>query len=176
MLEQEERAESTINQQPDKITPRHRALMRKLISGMTLSEACEDIGFSVPRASIITNSPLFKEELVRMEAEVSKGFVEAEAQKGGDSTRKILSESSNKAAETLKGALENGTPALQMSAARDILDRTGYAKEDKIKATVLVEPSQSLIDVVGRMVKEKKNESGRTDTEGGSGDKGGDTQ
>jgi hypothetical protein len=42
-----------------------------------------------------------------------------------------------------------------VNAAKDILDRTGYAKEDKLKAKVLVEPSQSLIDVMERIMKEK---------------------
>jgi len=70
MKEQEEKADSTINAQPDKITPRHRALMRRLVAGMSLSDACNDIGFSISRASIIVNSPLFQEEMKRMEGEV----------------------------------------------------------------------------------------------------------
>lgn len=67
----------------------------------------------------------------------------------------MLSESAETAARTLKGALSDENPLVRVSAAKDILDRTGYAKEDKIKAKVLVEPSQSLIDVMNRIVKEK---------------------
>jgi len=155
MKEQEEKADSTINAQPDKITPRHRALMRRLVAGMSLSDACNDIGFSISRASIIVNSPLFQEEMKRMEGEVEKGFVEAEADRSIDPVRKALSESSAKAAATLDGALSDENAVVRVSAAKDILDRTGYAKEDKIKAKVLVEPSQSLIDVIGRIVQEK---------------------
>jgi len=155
MKEQEEKADSTINAQPDKITPRHRALMRRLVAGMPLSDACDDIGFSISRASIIVNSPLFQEEMKRMEGEVEKGFVEAEADRSTDPVRKALSESSAKAAATLDGALSDENAVVRVSAAKDILDRTGYAKEDKIKAKVLVEPSQSLIDVIGRIVQEK---------------------
>ena len=55
----------------------------------------------------------------------------------------------------MEGALDNENPLVAVNAAKDILDRTGYAKEDKIKARVLVEPSQSLIDVMSRIVKEK---------------------
>jgi hypothetical protein len=155
MLPQEEKAESTVNAQPDKVTPRHRALMRRLVGGMTLSDACNDIGFTVSRASIIVNSPLFQEEMKMMEAEVAKEFAEAEAQRPADPTRLMLSESAETAARTLKGALSDENPLVRVSAAKDILDRTGYAKEDKIKAKVLVEPSQSLIDVMNRIVKEK---------------------
>jgi hypothetical protein len=67
----------------------------------------------------------------------------------------VLSESAETAARTLKGALSDENATVRVSAAKDILDRTGYAKEDKIKAKVLVEPSQSLIDVIERIVKEK---------------------
>jgi hypothetical protein len=155
MLPQEEKAESTLNAQPDKVTPRHRALMRRLVAGMTLTEACTDIGFSISRASLIVNSPLFQEEMRRMEGEVAKEFQEAEAQRPSDPTRIVLSEASEAAAQTLKFAMNDENPLVRVSAAKDILDRTGYAKEDKIKAKVLVEPSQSLIDVIERIVKEK---------------------
>lgn len=154
-LSQEEKAESTINAQPDKVTPRHRALMRRLVGGMTLSNACTDIGFSISRASLIVNSPLFQEEMKNMEREVAQEFAEAEANRSTDPTRLLLSESSEIAAKTLKGAMSDENPMVRVSAAKDILDRTGYAKEDKIKARVLVEPSQSLIDVIGRIVQEK---------------------
>jgi hypothetical protein len=159
MKEQEERADSTINAQPDKVTPRHRALMRRLVAGMTLSDACADIGFTVSRASIIVNSTLFQEEMKVMEAEVAKEFAEAEAQRPTDPTRMMLSESSEDAAKTLKFAMSDENPLVRVSAAKDILDRTGYAKEDKIKAKVLVEPSQSLIDVIERIVREKNVET-----------------
>ena len=155
MSPQEERAESTVNAQPDKVTPRHRALMRRIVGGMSLSDACVDIGFSVSRASIIVNSPLFQEEMKMMEAEVAKEFAEAEAQRPTDPTRLMLSESAETAAKTLKGALSDENPLVRVSAAKDILDRTGYAKEDKIKAKVLVEPSQSLLDVLGRIAGER---------------------
>lgn len=155
MLQQSEKAESTINAQPDKVTPRHRALMRRLVGGMTLSDACEDIGFTVSRASIIVNSPLFQAEMKTMEGEVAREFQEAEANRPTDPTRLVLSESAEMAARTLKGAMSDENAMIRVSAAKDILDRTGYAKEDKIKAKVLVEPSQNLIDVMSRIVKEK---------------------
>jgi hypothetical protein len=129
--------------------------MRRLVAGMTLTDACVDIGFTISRASIIVNSPLFQEEMKRMQEDVTSEFVTAEAEKSADSTRVVLSESSETAAKTLRGALDDENPIVRVSAAKDILDRTGYAKEDKIKAKVLVEPSQALIDVIARIVTEK---------------------
>lgn len=165
VLEHEDKAESTINAEPNGITPRHRALMRKLVSGMKIGVACEDIGMSISRASVVVNSPLFQEEMKRMEADLKEKFVEAEAEKSLDDTRVILSESAEAAAKTLKGALNNENPQVAVSAAKDILDRTGYAKEDKIKANVVVEPSQSLIDVIDRILVEKKGGSKDGDEE-----------
>jgi malonyl CoA-acyl carrier protein transacylase len=156
--EHEDKAESTINAEPDKVTPRHRALMRRLVAGMKLSDACDDIGFSISRASLIVNSPLFQAEMKTMEAEVAREFQEAEAQRPTDPVRVLLTESAEKAAKTLDGALSDENVMARVNAAKDILDRTGYAKEDKIKAKVLVEPSQSLIDVMSRIVKEKRIE------------------
>lgn len=154
-MEHSEKAESTINAEPNKVTPRHRALMRRLVGGMTLTDACNDLGFSISRASLIVNSPLFQEEMKMMEREVAQNFAEAEASRPIDPTRKLLSESSEKAARTLDGAMNDENAMVRVSAAKDILDRTGYAKEDKIKARVLVEPSQSLIDVLSRITMER---------------------
>jgi hypothetical protein len=154
-MEHSEKAESTINAEPNKVTPRHRALMRRLVGGMTLTDACNDLGFSISRASLIVNSPLFQEEMKMMEREVAQNFAEAEASRPTDPTRKLLSESSEKAARTLDGAMNDENAMVRVSAAKDILDRTGYAKEDKIKARVLVEPSQSLIDVLSRITMER---------------------
>jgi len=157
MKEHDEKSELTRLLEPGKIGPRHRALMRRLAAGMRLQEACEDIGFSISRASLVVNSPLFKAEMEKMQDDLNKGFVEAESEKisrSADPTRIALSESAEVAARTLRHALDDENPTIRVSAAKDILDRTGYAKEDKIKAKVLVEPSQSLIDVLSRVTKE----------------------
>lgn len=158
MLPQDEKKQSTIDAQPDKITPRHRALMRRLVSGQTLTEACGDLGFTVSRASIIVNSPLFQAEMKQMEADVGRDFVEAEALKSGDATRQVITDATEPAAKTLKQSLNSENESIRVTAAKDILDRGGYAKEDKLKARVLVEPSPALIDVLSRITTEKSVE------------------
>lgn len=154
MKEQQDKARSTINAQPDRLVPRHRALMRRLVAGMRLKDACEDIGFCLSRASVIVNSPMFQEEMRKMEQEVNHQFAQAEGNRAVDITKSLLSDSSEIAARTLRGALDDASATVRISAAKDILDRTGYAKEDKLKAKVLVEPSQSLIDVLKRIGEE----------------------
>lgn len=155
-----EHSESTKEQYPDKISSRHRALMRRLVSGMTLTQACEDLGYSLARAAVIVNSPLFKDEKVRMEKDVSKGFVDAEAGRlSSDPTRIALDNAKDKAVKTLKGCLDDQSGNVRINAAKDILDRTGYAKEDKIKANVVVEPSQSLLNMLSRVMGGKNGSS-----------------
>lgn len=163
-----EHSECTKEQYPDKINLRHRALMRRLVSGMTLSQACEDLGYSLPRASVIVNSPLFKGEQEKMAKNVDKGFVDAEAGRlAADPTRLALDNSKEKAVKTLKGALDDHSGNVRVSAAKDILDRTGYAKEDKIKANILMEPSQGLLDMLSRVMGGKNGSGGNAaDTKG----------
>lgn len=158
-----EHSESTKKQYPNKINLRHRALMRRLVSGMTLSQACDDLGYSLARASIIVNSPLFKEEKEKMAREVEAGFVDAEAGRlTSDPTRLALENAKEKAARTLDGALSDQSGTVRVSAAKDILDRTGYGKEDKIKANVLMEPSQGLLDMLTRVMGGKNGSSKST--------------
>lgn len=165
-----EHSESTINAYPDKISSRHRALMRLLVSGWTLSNACDALGYTVARASVVVNSPLFKEEKDKMEDALKKGFIDAEAGKlSTDPTRLALNETREMAAKTLKGALSDPSGNVRVSAAKDILDRTGYAKEDKIKANVLVEPSQSLLDMLSRVMGGKSGSNVNSATSAGEG-------
>ena len=59
----EEYSESVKLQQVKNLSMRHRALMRKLIAGKQLQHAAEELGYTMPRASIVINSPLFREEM-----------------------------------------------------------------------------------------------------------------
>ena len=156
MKEHDEKADSTRAAEPLEINNRHRALMRRLIKGWSLSDACADLGFSISRASLVSNSPLFIAEMEKMRGELDDRVIDGEVEKLeiSDPTRNLLSDTATKAALTLRGALDDGNAQVRVSAAKDILDRTGYAKEDKIKAKVLVEPSQSLINVLSRVAKE----------------------
>jgi len=153
--QQDEKAESTIRLQPKRISPRHRALMRRLASGMQPRDAAEDLGFSLARVSIVINSPLFQEELKLMQEEINSEHAKAEANRiTADPVRALLSESAIKAARTLDGALSDGAGAVRVSAAKDILDRNGYAKEDNVNMRHSVEPSEALLNLLSRMTSE----------------------
>ena len=156
-----EHSEGTKRLYPNDVSSRHRAAMRMQIAGHTLNDISAELGFNVQRLSLIMNSPLYIEEKEKMERDVGREFVEAEGKKlSMDKTAQFLQDSTLKAAKTLVGALDDETSgSVRVSAAKDILDRQGYAKEEKIRANVLVEPSQSLIDMLERVKTNGTNKS-----------------
>ncbi len=151
------------NPPPAKMMPRHRALMRLLVTGSTHKQAGEELDYTPGRLTIITNSPLFREEMAKMQAEYDKKFLEEVAKReadkaASDPVKKILNEAKEKAAKTYVGALDDDKGGVRLTAADAILNRTGYGKEEGIR--VLVEPSQGLVDMLLRSKKEKEKESG----------------
>ena len=150
-MENTEYSENTKKLFPKDLSSRHRAAMRMQIAGHTNQDIAKELGFNEQRLSVIMNSPLYTEEKEKMERDVKREFVEAEGKKlAMDTTAKILDEGTEKAAQTLVASLDAGG-SVGVSAAKDILDRGGYAKEEKIRANVFVEPSQSLIDMLERV-------------------------
>ena len=151
------------NKPPEKLMPRHRALMRMLVTGSTHKQACEELDYTSSRLSIIVNSPLFKDEMAKMQAEYDKKFLEKVAEReaekaASDPVNKILDAAKEKAAKTYVGALDDERGGVRLTAADAILDRTGYGKEDTLK--VLVEPSQGMVDMLARRKKEKDGPEG----------------
>lgn len=144
--------------EPKKISGRHRALMRRLVAGMPLGDAARELGYNQARASIIKNSPLFLEEMMKMQEDINSGFVDAESSKiHTDIVRRRFDELSKVAVNTLGEGLEDESGHVRITAAKEILDRSGYVKEEKLKADVFVEPTPALLNLLNRIVKEKES-------------------
>ncbi len=151
-MSDKEHSEGTKGLYPNNLSSRHRAAMRMEIAGHTLNDIAEELGFNVQRLSLVRNSPLYIDERDKMAKDIKREFVEAEGKKlSMDKTAQHLDDNSEKAAKTLSGALDDDSGSVRISAAKDILDRTGYAKEEKVRANVLVEPSDSLIEMLKRV-------------------------
>lgn len=165
---EKEHSEGTKKLYPNEMSSRHRSAMRMEIAGHTTNDIAQELGFNVQRLSLIMNSPLYIEEKEKLERDVKREFVEAEGKKlSMDKTHQELQDNSEKAAKTLVGALDDvSSGSVRINAAKEILDRTGYVKEEKVRANVLVEPSQSLIDMLLR-VKGGGCGKGRCPTSGG---------
>ena len=157
-MEHKELSKTVQERQLQVIRPRHRALMRKLLGGKSTTEAAEELGLCRERAYIIVKSPLFVQEMEKMRADLNKEFIESQAkQELSDPTRKELSESTLEAAQALKEALASKDVNAVIRAAANILDRTGYGKEEKVKTEILVEPSQGLLNALRREIPEEED-------------------
>ena len=161
-MEHKELPKSIQKEQIKSISPRHRALMKKLLAGKTRKEAGEELGYCEHRLYVIINSPLFIQEMEKLEADMDKEFIESQARQELDLTRKELNEATLEAAQALKEALASKDINAVIRAAANILDRTGYVKEEKVTGNILVEPSQGFINAL-RRIKEEKDARGHRD-------------
>lgn len=106
--------------EPQKLNPRHREIMRRLIEGASYKAIAEQMGVSAQAIMLIANSKLFKEEMEKLEA-----AADFQVTRRAD----ILS---NEALDTLKVIMRYGKSELaRKSAADSILDRAGYGKVEK---------------------------------------------
>lgn len=149
---------------PKKIKPRHFVLMRRLLAGLTLSQAAKECGLTVSRASIIVNTirfqALMKAELEHLQdcfckAEASKSTVN----KARDTIMLEASKSIDKIVE-LRDSAESAK--VQLDSAVEILDRAGLVKTDKVQAKVEMDIPDSLAFALELSMKkaEKKKEAG----------------
>jgi len=158
-----EYSEATKGLQPLSISHRHRALMRRLVAGGRLKDVCEELGFTVARASLVANSPLFKEEMARMQAQVDSGVIKLEAEKphidGG--VRAQLEEEALASLRVIVG-LRDGAKSerVQQVSALEILDRAGYAKTDKVEGKLQLEASPGLADAIQTAIREMRKKDG----------------
>lgn len=123
--------------EPDKLNSNHRRLMRLLIQGMSLSNAAEEIGMTVSRASIVKNSELFQHEMERLrqltDEEFAKEFGRSEA-----SYQQMLSEEIRDSIQTLIEIRDDKTEAggNRIKAAQDLLSRAGVTRKTEVTEAV----------------------------------------
>jgi hypothetical protein len=105
---------------PQKLLPRHREIMRRILEGATREEIAIEMGISPQAITLISNSAIFKSELAKMEAEADFTVIKrAEAL-------------SHEALDTLKGLMRGArNEGVRKASADSILDRAGYSKIEK---------------------------------------------
>ena len=100
------------------IRPYHREIARRLVLGQKESEIRELVGLSQSRFSIIINSPLFKYEVARLEAERDESTADV---------AKTLKEVSPLALEVIERTMYSAdSQRLRYDAACTIMDRAGH--------------------------------------------------
>jgi len=139
---------------------RHRLLMRKLLAGMTLTQAAFECGYNYQSACDIVNSPSFKQEMEEMREQLKKDFIEAEATEE-IKRRKIRSrieELADRAVDALSQALSDESGRVKVSAAKEILDRSGFKAETETSMNLYVQPTPGLIEALRTLRNGNSNE------------------
>ena len=124
--------------------PWHKSIARMMVTGQRPKDIRVIFGLSATQVTIITNSPLFIEEL---------GRLESMAEYSATDVRSELEMRQGIAIETIDECLvnkEENSIKLRVATAQDILDRTGYGKQ--------LEPQKNLHLHVHKEVKELSDE------------------
>jgi len=99
--------------------------MKHLVAGATMKEISMQMKMSESYLSVVANSPLFKTRLETIRSENYKQI--------GERLESYSHEALDKIVEKMRGAKAD---AIQLAAAKEILDRSGYVKVDKTMSVV----------------------------------------
>ena len=139
---------------PQKISDKHRVLMRLLLCGMKVGEAARAVGLHPTRASTVVNSPLFLVEKERMRVEIEGEFAHAEGDIGSK-VRHLLERQGIPSAEKLVSLRDTAEDEkTQLAAARDILDRLGVKGKDTLEIQERVVGSPALESMLATAIRE----------------------
>ena len=99
--------------------------MKHLVAGATMKEISMQMKMSESYLSVVANSPLFKTRLEMIRSDNYKQI--------GERLENYSHEALDKIVEKMRGAKAD---AIQLAAAKEILDRSGYVKVDKTMSVV----------------------------------------
>ena len=145
------------------LLPRHKAMLRLMVRGYTLKDAGNQLGYTPERARDIADSKIFQDTLKREEGNVDEKVIESVIEVKDDIKRNATA-----AVKVLAESLKAESEHIRIRAAQDILDRAGVAKEEKLRVDALVEPSQALVEMLARAIREGKVEQPKPDGHSGS--------
>ena len=121
------RAVSTI----EKLTPRHYRILDLCIAGMTPAEISSHLSMSPRQIGIIINSPSFQHQFsIRRKAFESK--IDDSSVSAIDEVKSTLQQAARSAADKLVSGISSFDEKIALKSATEILDRTGYPKEQKV--------------------------------------------
>jgi len=132
----------TIAQEPRKVSNKIELIMCLDLAGKKGNDIAAALGLSVARISIIRNSPLYQQEIVKRREALLSEFRDKQTDKMvmSDPVELALKEAALSAAKKKIALMTDGkSEFVQLAAAGDILDRAGYkAHQEKTKLTVEV--------------------------------------
>jgi hypothetical protein len=115
------------------LNSKHKAIARYLAMGADLRDVCRTYSLNYESWINITRSPLFKEEVARLERELEERMLQEISE---DPVMQQLKVSALKAARTLDSELENyekelgANASTRISASKTVLESAGYKKQE----------------------------------------------
>jgi len=138
-----------------KLQARHLKVMDLTLEGKTRGDIAEAVGMTPQNVYLVTNSPLFQQELARRREEREKHH-DSDSMLMLEQAKDILANNSARAAEVHVGLLDSTSDRIKQASASAILDRVGLSpqKQEESRAqpiTVSVEVfnnlQQALVEV-----------------------------
>ena len=110
------------------IKARHREIARMIFQGQTPKQIASQLEMATGTITQLQRDPLFKAHLATLEDNADEDVLQV---------RKILSSTSVRAAQVLNDIItfREAPPSVIVSAAKDILDRTGHAPKTQVEHT-----------------------------------------
>lgn len=114
-----------------KMTPRHYKILDYSIAGLTRSQIAKELGMSFAQVGIIINSPSFQHQFAirRQKTETTQ---DEQCATNIDEVKEVLQQSAKSAADKLISGITSTDEKIALKSAVEILDRTGYPKEQKM--------------------------------------------
>jgi len=123
--------------------PHHRSMARALVQGgLRNKDLVVMYGFSAGQISAIINSPLFKAEVARIEAQAEESAVD---------TVRDLTLMKGRAAEVIAEDLYANDRKLRSNTAFEVLDRTGHPKGAPVQKNLHLHQHQHVEKDLGKM-------------------------
>ena len=115
----------------EKLTPRHYKILDYCIAGYTQQQISSALGMQHRQVGVIINSPSFQHQfaLRRKQTELIQDTNNASAI---DEVKQSLQLSAKAAADKLISGISSFDEKIALKSATEILDRTGYPKEQKV--------------------------------------------
>lgn len=115
----------------EKLTPRHYKILDFCVAGLTRKDIAAKLGMSAPQVGIVISSPSFQHQFALRRKEIEDTLTEHAATEI-DEVKAVLQRNARTAADRLISGMDSGDEKIILKSAVEILDRTGYPKEQKV--------------------------------------------
>jgi len=139
----------------NRMLPRYRDLMRRLVCGQERKQIQREMDMSSANYTVIIGSPLFKAELQKMTIELDKQVLDKlSTSKVEDVVDRKLKEASPEAADKDIELMRSANLGVSQKSVFDILDRTGHKPKEHYIAEGSLELKGEVIDDIQKALKD----------------------